>query len=232
MIGPPPKGPAPLACIDWRYSLLSPTRPLLFLVAGYVIYESARRFQAPTEVLTTPMLVVAVVGLAVNVIGWRLLRTGSKESIDVKGAYIEVIADMAGSFAVIAAALVIILTGWAYADPLFAGLIGVFILPRAWRLGHQALRVLVQAAPLRISLDNLRSDLSAISGVVDVHDLHVWTLTSDMDVATVHLMTRNGTEAHPVLDQARDILEVGYNIAHATMQVEPHNHRGCSEVNW
>ena len=205
---------------------------LLFLVAGYVIYEAISRIQEPTEVHTTPMLVVAVLGFGVNLIGWRLLRPGSEESINLKGAYLEVMADLVGSLAVITAALVMIVTGWPYADPLFAGLIGIFILPRAWRLVHQALRVLVQAAPLRINLDNLRSDLSAIGGVVDVHDLHVWTLTSDMDVATVHLMTRDGTDSHPVLDQARSILEDRYSIDHATLQVEPDTHQGCSEINW
>ena len=205
---------------------------LLFAVAGYVIYEAARRLREPTEVLTTPMLAVAVAGLVVNLIGWRILRAGAQESINVKGAYIEVIADLFGSIGVIAAALIMIFAGWSYADPLFAALIGLLILPRAWRLGHQALRVLIQAAPSGMDLDRVRQDLTALSGVVDVHDLHVWTLTSDMDVATVHLMTRNGTDPQPILDQARDILQDRYHIAHATLQVEPNTHRGCTEINW
>lgn len=205
---------------------------LLFAVAAYVIFEAVRRLREPTEVLTTPMLVVAGLGLVVNLIGWRLLRTGSRESINVKGAYLEVVADLAGSVAVIAAAVIMIVTGWRHADPLFAALIGLFILPRAWRLGNQALRVLVQAAPVGMDLDHLRRDLSAVAGVVDVHDLHVWTLTSDMDVASVHLMTRAETDPHPVLDEARSILEDHYDIAHATLQVEPDTHRGCSEVSW
>jgi cobalt-zinc-cadmium efflux system protein len=205
---------------------------LLFAVAGYVIYEAVRRLQDPVDVLTTPMLVVAVVGLVVNLIGWRLLRPGAGESINVKGAYLEVMADLAGSVGVIAAALIMIFTGWPYADPLFAALIGLFILPRAWRLGRQALRVLVEAAPSDLDLESLRRDLASVSGVVDVHDLHVWTLTSDMDVATVHLTTREGTDPHPVLDEAQGILRDSYSIAHATLQVEPDSHRGCSEINW
>ena len=205
---------------------------LLFAVAGYVLYEAINRFQAPTEVLTTPMLIVAVVGLLVNLVGWRLLRDGAEESINVKGAYLEVVADLAGSVAVILAALITIFTGWPYADPLFAALIGVFILPRAWRLGGQALRVLTQAAPKGLNLDDLRSELSDIGSVVDVHDLHAWTLTSDMDVATVHLMIKDGTDPHPVLDEARDLLQDHYGITHATLQVEPDNHQGCSEVTW
>jgi cobalt-zinc-cadmium efflux system protein len=176
---------------------------LLFAVAGYVIYEAVLRLQDPPAVLTGPMLVVAVAGLAVNIVGWRLLRPGSVESINVRGAYLEVIADLAGSVGVIAAALVMITTGWPYADPLFAALIGVFILPRAWHLGRQAIRILVQAAPEGLDLTSVRRDLSAIDGVADVHDLHVWTLTSDMDVATVHLMIGERAEPHPVRHRPR-----------------------------
>lgn len=205
---------------------------LLFAVAGYVIYEAARRLQEPTEVLTTPMLIVAVAGLLVNVIAWRLLRVGAKESINVMGAYLEVLADLVGSIGAITAALIMIFTGWPYADPIVAALIGLFILPRAGRLGRQALRILIQAAPAGLDLDAIRRDLSAIPGVVDVHDLHVWTLTSDMDVATVHLMTRERTDPHPVLDEARSTLQDRYHIAHATLQVEPDTHEGCSELTW
>ena len=205
---------------------------LLFVVAAYVLYESVQRFQDPPDVATTAMLVVAVGGLAVNLIAWRLLRAGAKESLNVKGAYFEVIADLAGSVGVIVAALIMILTGWPYADPLFAALIGVFILPRAWTLGSQALRILTQMAPRGLNLDHLRSDLLAIAEVIDVHDLHAWTLTSEMDVATVHLMTTKDADPHPVLDEARDLLQTKYDISHATLQVEPGDHRGCSEVAW
>jgi cobalt-zinc-cadmium efflux system protein len=205
---------------------------LLFAVAGYVILEATIRIREPAEVSTTPMLIVAVIGLGVNVVAWRLLRPGAGESINVRGAYLEVVADLAGSIGVIAAALIMIVTGWPHADPLFAAVIGVLILPRAWRLGRHALRILIQAAPEGLDLGAVERDLAAIPGVVDVHDLHVWTLTSEMDVATVHLMTRDGTDPHPVLDAARTILEHRYRVAHATLQVEPDTHRGCSEVTW
>lgn len=205
---------------------------LLFGVAGYVIYEAIRRFQDPPEVLTTPMLVVAVLGLIVNLVAWWLLREGAEESINIEGAYLEVLADLAGSIGVIVAAAIMITTAWPYADPIFAAVIGLFILPRAWRLGNHAVRILVQAAPEGLNLDALESDLIAIEGVIDVHDLHVWTLTSQMNVATVHLMTRDATDPHPVLDQARSLLETTYDIEHATLQVEPETHRECSEVSW
>lgn len=205
---------------------------LLFGVAGYVLYEAVRRFQDPPEVLSGPMLVVAVLGLAVNIVGWWLLREGAEESINVEGAYLEVIADLLGSVGVIAAAFVIRFTGWPYADPLFAAAIGLFILPRAWRLGARALRVLVQAAPKNLDLAELRERLAGIGGVSGIHDLHVWTLTSDMDVASVHLITPAQTDIHDIIDEATTLLRDDYQIAHATLQVEPETHQNCIETSW
>lgn len=205
---------------------------LLFIVAGYVIYEAVQRFQDPPEVLSGTMLVVAVIGLVVNLVGWWLLRAGAEKSINVEGAYLETIADLVGSVGVIAAALIIRFTDWPYADPLFGAAIGLFILPRAYRLGRKAVRILVQAAPENLELSELRGRLTAIDGVKDVHDLHVWTLTSDMDVASVHLMTNPDGDPHLVLDRARDLLRDEYGIAHATLQVEPESHQGCAEMAW
>lgn len=205
---------------------------LLFAVAIYVVFEAFKRFQNPPEILSSLMLVVAVGGLIVNIIGWRLLKQGSTESLNVEGAYLEVLADLIGSVGVILAALIIQFTGWTYADPLIGAAIGLFILPRAWRLGKSALRVLVEAAPEGLDLDALRARLAAIDGVTDIHDLHVWTLTSEMDVATVHIVTGAAVDPHGVLDEARDILEDEYNIPHATLQVEPDTHTGCAEVTW
>jgi len=205
---------------------------LLFAVAGYVLFEAVQRFQNPREVLSTPMLVVAVVGLAVNVLGVRLLRERSGESLNVEGAYLEVVADLVGSAGVVVAALVVRFTGWPYADPLFGAAIGLFILPRAWHLGSRALRILVQAAPPGLDLAELRARLAGIDGVRDVHDLHVWTLTSDMDVASVHLMTTTDIDSHAVLDRAASLLRDEYRIDHATLQVEPETHRKCSEISW
>ncbi len=203
---------------------------LLFGVAAYVLYEAAQRFRDPPEVLSAPMLLVAAVGLAVNLAGWWLLRKGAGESLNVEGAFLEVLADLVGSVGVVIAALIMITTGWTYADPLFGAGIGLFILPRAWRLGHKALRVLVQAAPPGLDLEELRDELGRIEGVVDVHDLHVWTLTSGMDVASMHLMTTPAADSHRVLDGARDLLQQRYRIGHATLQVEPDTHENCSDI--
>ena len=206
---------------------------LLFGVAGYVLFEAVRRLSGGSpEVLSGPMLVVAVLGLVVNVISFFLLRSGAEESLNVEGAFVEVLADMLGSVAVIVAAVILWLTGWVYVDAIFGIGIGLFILPRAWRLGRKALRILVEAAPDGCDVAELEERLKGIPGVVDVHDLHVWTLTSDMDAASVHLMTNEGVDPHPVLDAARTMLQDEYGIEHATFQVEPESHTDCDQVSW
>jgi cobalt-zinc-cadmium efflux system protein len=205
---------------------------LLLGVAGYVVVEALRRLDDAPEVLGGPLLVVAVLGLAANLVAFALLREGSKESLNVEGAYLEVVADTLGSVGVIAAAVGIQVTGWTWIDPVVGVGIGLFILPRTWRLGGQALRILVQAAPPGTDLDAMAAELAALEGVVDVHDLHVWTLTSAMEVASAHLMVSTGTDHHRVLDEARDLLRDRYGIDHATLQVEPDDHRGCHELSW
>jgi cobalt-zinc-cadmium efflux system protein len=178
------------------------------------------------------VLIVGVLGLAVNIVAFLLLREGAKESLNVEGAYLEVMSDALGSLGVIVGAIVWGVTGWTWVDPVIGAAIGLFILPRAFRLGREAVRILVQAAPDRIDVPALRADLAGIPGVVDVHDLHVWTLTSDMEVASAHLMVRIGTDSHGVLDQARALLEQRHGLGHATLQIEPEDHRGCDEINW
>jgi cobalt-zinc-cadmium efflux system protein len=205
---------------------------LLFTVAIYVVVEAMRRWGDPPDVLVGPMLVVAIVGLVANVVAFALLRAGSKESLNVEGAYLEVLSDLVGSVGVIAAAVVIGVTDWAWVDPAVGVAIGVFILPRTWRLGAQAVRILVQAAPPGLDLAGLETTLRSLDGVVDVHDLHVWTLTSEMDVASVHLMVCEGTDTHAVLDRARVVMRDEHGIDHATLQIEPDTHKGCDELAW
>ena len=205
---------------------------LLFGVAGYVLYEAISRLDDAPDVASTPVLIVGILGLFVNMIAFLLLRAGSKASLNMQGAYLEVLSDMLGSIGVIAAAIVWGITDWSWVDPVIGAAIGLFILPRAWKLGRQAMRVLVQAAPDRLDIPALQTELAAIAGVVDVHDLHVWTLTSDMEVATAHLMVANGTDSHAVLDQARALLADHHGITHATLQVEPEDHHGCDELTW
>ncbi len=203
---------------------------LLFGVAIYVLIEAVKRFSADDqELLGIPMLIVASLGLVVNIIVFFLLREGAKDSLNVEGAYLEVIADMLGSVAVIAAAIIYELTGWSWIDPLFAAVIGLWILPRTYHLGRQAMLVLLQSAPSHIDLNELGTKLEGIDDVVDVHELHVWTLTSQMESASAHLTAAEGADHHAILDQARALLADTYGIDHATFQVEPESHSGCRE---
>jgi cobalt-zinc-cadmium efflux system protein len=205
---------------------------LLFAVAGYVIYEAIQRMQATHEVASTPMIVVAVAGLVSNLICFRLLQPGAKESLNLRGAYLEVVADAVGSIGVLIGAVVIAATSWYWVDSVIAIGIGLFILPRAYHLGSDSLRILVESAPAHIDVDHVERDLVALEDVVEAHDLHVWTITSGMDALSVHLAVRPGSDTHAVLDQSRVILRDDHAIAHATVQVEPTDHTGCKDVQW
>ncbi|HEY8474647.1 MAG TPA: cation diffusion facilitator family transporter [Natronosporangium sp.] len=205
---------------------------LLFAVAGFVLVEAARRFGDPPEVLAGPMLAVAAGGLVVNLVAFRLLHAGAHESLNVRGAYLEVLGDLLASIGVLAAAGIVLLTGWWYADPLLAVAVALFIIPRTWSLGRAALRVLVQAAPKHVPIGEVASSLATVPGVCDVHDLHVWTLTSGMDVASAHLTIDRPDHLGEVLAGARALLREKYGIAHATLQVEPVGTDGCTPADW
>jgi cobalt-zinc-cadmium efflux system protein len=204
---------------------------LLFGVAIYVLVEAARRFGDPPDVPAGPMLAVAVAGLGANLVAFWLLRSGARESLNVRGAYLEVLGDLLGSVGVIAAAAVIGLTGWLYADPIIAVAVGLFILPRTWRLARAAVRILVQAAPEHLDVTKVQRRLAAVPGVCDVHDLHVWTLTSGMDVASAHLTLEESAQVGPVLVAAREALHDDFDIGHATLQVEPRT-GDCHPAGW
>ena len=205
---------------------------LLLGVAGYVLYEAVERFREPVRVLGVPMLVVGVAGLAANIVAFLLLRSGSKESINVEGAYLEVLSDTLGSVGVIVAAAVLALTGWPYVDPIVGAGIGLFIVPRTLKLARQAVRILIQEAPPHIDVAKVERELSSLPGVAEVHDLHVWTLTSDMEVLSAHLKAKPGTDFGELLLAAQALLEERFGIHHATIQVEPNDHRGCEKLSW
>lgn len=206
---------------------------LLSGVAIYVVAEALRRFTDPPEVLSGPVLVVALLGLLANLIAFALLRPTAGENINMRGAYLEVLGDLLGSVGVIVAAVVLTVTDWWWVDPLVAVAIGVFILPRTWRLGRVAVRILVQAAPEHLDVPAVRARLHAVPGVSDVHDLHVWTLTSGMEVASAHLTIASGAEVATVLAAARSALHDDFHIEHATLQVEPDGATGaCGQVSW
>ena len=205
---------------------------LLFGVAGYVLYEAVDRLNDPPEIASFPVFAVGVLGLVVNIIAFLLLRQGSKESLNVEGAYVEVMSDALGSVGVIVGAGMMWLTGWGWVDPIIGAGIGLFILPRAWRLGREAVRVLLQTAPEHVDVEAVTADLQSIEGVVDVHDLHMWTLTSEMEVLTAHLATEAGADNQLVLDSAQAMLESKHGLSHATLQVERVGAPACGDPDW
>lgn len=205
---------------------------LLLGLAVWVFSEAVGRFGSSPEVLGTAMLAVASLGLLSNVAAFLLLRRGSKESLNLEAAYLEVVADTVGSIGVIIAAILIEIWGLFWADQVVALLIAVWIAPRAWKLGSKAIHILMQAAPSHIDLAQLNLVLSDIDGVIGVHDLHVWTLTSQMEAASVHLTVNEEAEPYEVLNRARSLLASDFAIPHGTIQIEPESYRGCQEATW
>lgn len=206
---------------------------LLFGVAAWVLYEAAQRLSNPPEVPGLPVTIVALVGLVMNVAAFLLLRDGAKESINVRGAYLEVMADMLGSIGVLISGVVTMAFGWRYADPLIGVAIGLFVLPRAFNLGRHALRILLQHAPAGLDVPQVLRALDELPGVQSAHDLHVWTLTSGMEVASAHLTTEPDADPARVLAAAQQILADRFDLTHATLQVEPASGPGrCREVPW
>ncbi|MFC5420472.1 cation diffusion facilitator family transporter [Bosea eneae] len=193
---------------------------VLLLLTVYILYEAYKRFLAPPEILSGPMLAVAAVGLVVNLISMRLLAGGSSESLNVQGAYFEVLSDMLGSIGVILAALVIMFTGWTLADPIIGAGIGLFIVPRTWRLLKQAMHILMEGTPPEVDMSLLETGLREIPGVTAAHELHVWTITSGIDAMSGHVVVRDMAESKMVLRAARQLMKERFNIDHVTIQVE------------
>jgi cobalt-zinc-cadmium efflux system protein len=206
---------------------------LLFGVAGYVLYEAVTRFSAPPDVPGTPVVVVSLLGLAANVVAFLLLREGAAESLNLRGAYLEVVADMIGSIGVLVSGLVTLLFGWRYADPVIGVAIGLFVLPRTWALARRSLRILFQHAPKRVDVAEMTGALAGLPGVGEVHDVHVWTLTSGMEVASAHLTVGPDCDQSAILTAARALLADEYELRHATLQVESDKSAaGCRELHW
>jgi cobalt-zinc-cadmium efflux system protein len=202
---------------------------LLFGVAAYILYEAYQRFTDPPAVVSVPMLAIAGVGLAVNLVSMRLLAGGAEKSLNVRGAYLEVMGDFLGSVAVLVAAVVILLTGWAYADPIASVLIAVLILPRTWALVREAVDVLLQATPRGVDLDEVRAHLLRAQGVADAHDLHAWALTSGMNVVSAHIIVEPGADPASVLDEVCACLSDDFDMEHSTIQLETTDRRRLEE---
>jgi cobalt-zinc-cadmium efflux system protein len=203
---------------------------LLFAMAGFILFEAVQRLRAPAEVLTGPMLVIAGLGLLINLVALRLLHAGSKESLTVRGAYLEVLGDLFGSVAVLVAGVVIMATGWTQADPIASVLIAVAILPRSWRLLSDAIDVLLQATPKGIDMAEVRDHLLRAENVVDIHDLHAWALTSGMNVVSAHVVMAPGADPAAVLDEICRCLSDDFDMEHSTIQLETSDRRRLEDT--
>jgi cobalt-zinc-cadmium efflux system protein len=191
---------------------------LLLGVAAFILFEAVDRLGDAPDIPGVPMILVALAGLVANAAVVLLLRSHSKDSLAVKGAYMEVVADTVGSIGVLIAGIVTVTTRWPYADVVVAVLVALWVLPRAISLARAALRILSESSPSHIDVDELRKALCAVEGVTEVHDLHVWTLVPGKDMVTAHLTSSRNSAL--VLDDARAVLSAR-GLDHSTVQVEP-----------
>jgi cobalt-zinc-cadmium efflux system protein len=206
-----------------RFEILASTfnAILLFLVAMYILYEAYQRLMTPATIQSTGMLVIAVLGLVVNLISMRLLGSASGESLNVKGAYLEVWSDMLGSLGVIIAALVIRFTGWAWVDSIVAAGIGLWVLPRTWTLLRESMNVLLEGVPNGVDLEKVEQTILAVEGVVTLHDLHVWSVTSGKNVMSVHVViSQSALNGQKILSQVTTAVSQNHEIGHCTIQLE------------
>ncbi|MDT5324830.1 MAG: cobalt-zinc-cadmium efflux system protein [Mycobacterium sp.] len=199
---------------------------LLLGVAAFILFEAFERLGNAPDVPGVPMIVVALAGLLANLVVVLLLRSHSEQSLAVKGAYMEVVADTVGSIGVLIAGIVTVTTRWPYADVVVAVLVALWVVPRAVALARAALRILSESSPSHIDVDELRTSLAAVDGVTGIHDLHVWTLVPGKDMATVHVTCCG--DSVQVLEDARAVL-AARGLAHATVQVEPPEGAGDCE---
>jgi cobalt-zinc-cadmium efflux system protein len=207
---------------------------VLLGVCGWLGVVGVMRLFDPTPVETGPMLAYALVGLAANAVSLLLLVGRRDESLNMRGAYLEVLGDLLGSVLVVVAALVIMTTGFLRADPLASLLIAVLILPRSLRLLREAVSVLLETTPANLNLEEVRDHLGRVPGVVDVHDLHAWTITNGMPVLSAHVTVTDDCLAHrgvgSLLDEFSDCVASHFSVEHVTFQIEPQSHRDHEDL--
>ena len=206
----------------YRFEILAALTNAVVLIgiSLYILYEAYERFKNPPEVQSGGMLIIAAIGLVINIVGMFILRAGSQESLNMKGAYFEVLSDMLTSIGVIIAGIIMLTTGWYYADPLISAGIGLFILPRTWALLKESVAVLLEGTPTDVNLENLRESLAKIEGVAEIHDLHVWSLTSGVNAMSVHAVLMSDDQHDAVMTRVHDFVTKNFKISHVTVQTE------------
>jgi cobalt-zinc-cadmium efflux system protein len=195
---------------------------VLLFISGYILYEAWQRFKEPPAVAGIPMLIVAVCGLIINLVAMKILKAGSEESINIKGAFLEVVSDMLSSVAVIIAGIIILATGWLYIDPIMSALIGLFILPRTYNLLKESVDILLEGVPKAVDYAAVEKFIVEKPGVLSVHDLHIWTLTSGINALSCHIIMSEETillEINDITASIKKELVNTFKITHTTIEV-------------
>jgi len=205
-----------------RFEILAATfnALLLFGVAIYILYEAWQRFQSPVAVQSVGMMVVASLGLVINFTSIRLLSAGKDSSLNLKGAYLEVWSDLVGSVGVIVGGIVIYFTGWAWVDTIVAVGIGLWVLPRTWILLKESLNLLLEGVPLGIDIEEVEKEILSQKGVVSLHDLHLWAITSGKNSLTAHILMDGTVESTTLINAIQSSLSDKFAITHTTFQCE------------
>lgn len=193
---------------------------VLLGISVYVLFEAYKRFRNPPEVQSQSMLIVAGIGLVVNIIGMMILRKDSNESLNMKGAYFEVLSDMLTSIGVMIAGVIMLTTNWYYADPIISAVIGLLIFPRTWNLLKEAVNVLMEGVPKDVDPEKLRKLLEQTPGVKGIHDLHIWSLTSGVNAMSVHIVRDKMLSQNELLKTLTDQITANFKISHTTIQIE------------
>ncbi len=193
---------------------------MLWLIVGVIFAAAYNRFFNPPEVASQGMMIVASLGLVVNIVAGAVLYDSHHHNLNLRGAFLHIVSDALGSVGAIVAGLIMLLTGWYVADPLISVLIGLLILHSSWSLVKESLSVLMQAVPKGIRLEDVQQALEEVEGVSKVHDLHVWAVTSDLFTLSAHAVVENGGDFHQVLNGIEDTLKERFNIEHTTIQLE------------
>ncbi|PLP58733.1 cation transporter [Mesorhizobium loti] len=200
---------------------------LLLAVAFYILYEAYKRLFETQEIASVGMLVIAVIGLVVNLISMRLLTSHADKSLNVKGAYLEVWADMLGSIGVIAGAVTIYLTGWQWVDSLIAVGIGFMVFPRTWVLLKECINILLEGVPPGMKLVEVEAAIKGVPGIASVHDLHLWAITQSKLSLTAHAVLDAGADAETARQGVEAMLREKYDLHHSTLQME---REPCTQV--
>jgi len=201
---------------------------LLLAMAGFILYEAIRRLVSPADVGSGLLIVFGVIALAANAVSLVLLRQGQAESLNLRGAFLEVASDTLGALAVIVTGVIIETTGFTRADPIASLAVGLLILPRTWRLLRETVDVLLEASPRGMDLNEVRQHMTRLSGVRDVHELHAWTITSGLPVLSAHVVVDaelfDDGRCFSMLDRLQDCLRGHFDVEHSTFQLEPAGH--------